>query len=214
MSNIGKPERATQDRVLELFQAELGYRYLGDCSDRTGNSNIDEGLLTQYLNTCGYSGPQISKALNALSAEATNPHRTLYANNKAVYSLLRYGVSVKTEPGKTAETIHLIDWANPDKNDFAIAEEVTLKDGRRNTKERRPDVVLDINGIAIAVIELKNSRVSIGDGIRQNLSNQRSEFNAWFFSTVQFVFAGNDSEGLRYGTIDTEEKYFINDYAN
>jgi type I restriction enzyme, R subunit len=209
MSNIGKPERATQDRVRELFQAELGYRYLGDWSDRTGNSNIDEGLLTQYLNTCGYSGPQISKALYALSAEATNPHRTLYANNKAVYGLLRYGLSVKTEPGKTAETIHLIDWANPAKNDFAIAEEVTLKDGRKNTNERRPDVVLYINGIAIAVIELKNSRVSTGDGIRQNLSNQRSEFNAWFFSTVQFVFAGNDSEGLRYGTIDTEEKYFL-----
>jgi len=56
---------------------------------------------------------------------------------------------------------------------------------------------------------LKNSRVSIGDGIRQSLSNQQPEFNAWFFSTVQFIFAGNDSEGLRYGTIGTEDKYFL-----
>jgi type I restriction enzyme R subunit len=69
--------------------------------------------------------------------------------------------------------------------------------------------VLYVNGIAVGVIELKNSRVSIGDGIRQNLSNQQPEFNAWFFSTVQFIFAGNDSEGLRYGTIGTEEKYFL-----
>jgi type I restriction enzyme R subunit len=51
--------------------------------------------------------------------------------------------------------------------------------------------------------------VSIGDGIRQNLSNQQPEFNAWFFSTVQFIFAGNDSEGLQYGTIGTPEKYFL-----
>jgi type I site-specific restriction-modification system R (restriction) subunit len=59
------------------------------------------------------------------------------------------------------------------------------------------------------VIVLKNSRVSIGDGIRQLLSNQRKEFNAWFFATVQIVFAGSDSEGLKYGTIGTEEKYFL-----
>jgi type I restriction enzyme R subunit len=56
---------------------------------------------------------------------------------------------------------------------------------------------------------LKNSRVTIGDGIRQSLSNQQPEFNAWFFSTVQFVFAGNDSQGLQYGAIKTEEKYFL-----
>ncbi len=69
--------------------------------------------------------------------------------------------------------------------------------------------MLYVNGIAVGVLELKNSRVSIGDGIRQSLSNQQPEFNAWFFSTVQFVFAGNDSEGLQYGTIGTPEKYFL-----
>ena len=119
--------------------------------------------------------------------------------------MLRYGASVKTSVSENTETIHFIDWKNPQANDFAIAEEVTLKG--QNT--RRPDLVLYVNGIAIGVIELKNSRVSIGDGIRQNCSNQRPEFNEWFFSTVQFVFAGNDSEGLRYGTIGTQEKYFL-----
>jgi type I restriction enzyme R subunit len=75
--------------------------------------------------------------------------------------------------------------------------------------ERRPDIVLYVNGIAVGLIELKNSRKSIGDGIRQNISNQKPEFNEWFFSTAQFVFAGNDSEGLQYGTVGTEEKYFL-----
>jgi type I restriction enzyme R subunit len=69
--------------------------------------------------------------------------------------------------------------------------------------------VLYVNGIANGVIELKRSRVSIGDGIRQNLSNQQPQFNAWFFGTNQLVFAGNDSEGLRYGAIQTPEKYFL-----
>ena len=144
-------------------------------------------------------------AIHKLRTEANNQNRSLYGNNQAVYNLLRYGVPVKIEAGKVTDTVHLIDWNEPDKNDFTIAEEVTLK----GNHERRPDIVLYVNGIAIGVLELKNSRVSIGDGIRQNLSNQQPEFNAWFFSTVQFIFAGNDSEGLQYGTIGTPEKYFL-----
>jgi len=205
MTSIGQPERVTQNRVIALFRDELGYRYLGDWTDREGNSNIEEGLLTEYLSKSGYTQAQISRALYLLKTEADNHSRNLYGNNQAVYKLLRYGVPVKIEAGKVTETVHLINWREPGKNDFAIAEEVTLT----GNHERRPDLVLYINGIAVGVIELKNSRVSIGDGIRQSLSNQQPEFNAWFFSTVQFIFAGNDSEGLQYGTIETQEKYFL-----
>lgn len=205
MSIIGQPERATQNRVITLFREELGYRYLGDWTDRAPNSNIEEKLLTQHLAKSGYSAGQISRAIHAFTTEANNPTRGLYANNQAAYRMLRYGVPVKLEAGAVTETVHLINWHAPEENEFAIAEEVTLKGGL----ERRPDILLYINGIAIAVLELKNSRVSIGDGIRQNLSNQKPEFNGWFFSTIQFVLAGNDSEGLQYGTINTQEKYFL-----
>jgi type I restriction enzyme R subunit len=202
---IGKPERATQDRVIALFRDELGYRYLGDWTDRAGNSNVEEGLLQDYLHRAGYDDLQIGRAIYLLRVEAGNHDRGLYENNKAVYQLLRYGVPVKTEAGKVTETVHLINWKDPAKNDFAIAQEVTLKGGH----ERRPDSVLYVNGIAVGVVELKNSRVSIGEGIRQSLSNQQPEFNSQFFSTIQLIFAGNDSEGLRYGAIGTEEKYFL-----
>ena len=207
---IGQPERVTQDRVIALFRDELGYRTLGDWTDRPNNSNIEETLLTAYLANHGYSTAQISRALDRLRTEANNPNRSLYDNNKAVYSLLRYGVQVQAAAGENTETIWLIDWNNPEQNDFALAEEVTLHGSHANAHERRPDLVLYVNGIAVGVVELKNSRVSIGNGIRQNISNQQPAFNAWFFSTVQFVFAGNDSEGLQYGTIGTGEKYFLN----
>ena len=202
--NTGQPERATQNRVIALFHDELHYLYLGDWTDRD-NSNIDENLLTAHLTRAGYSAAQISRTIHTLRTEANNHSRDLYENNKAVYSLLRYGVHVKTEAGQVTETVHLINWSEPQKNDFAIAEEVTLK----GNHERRPDIVLYVNGIAIGVLELKNSRISIGDGIRQNISNQQTEFNAPFFTTVQFIFAGNDSEGLQYGAIGTEEKYYL-----
>jgi type I restriction enzyme, R subunit len=203
--SVGKSERNTQDRVIELFQKELGYRFLGNWTDRVGNSNIEESLLAPWLQKSGNSPDQINRAIYLLRTEADNHNRSLYDNNQVVYNLLRYGVPVKTEAGKVTETVHLINWREPEKNDFVIAEEVTLK----GSLERRPDLVLYINGIAIAVLELKNSRVTIGDGIRQNLSNQQPEFNQWFFSTIQFVFAGNDSEGLQYGSIGTPEKFFL-----
>jgi type I restriction enzyme R subunit len=205
MSDVGKPERATQERVIRLFRDELGYRYLGDWTDREGNTNVESEILGPWLKKRGVAGPQITVALYKLYTEANHPGRSLYESNKAVYTLLRYGVPVKIEAGKVTETVHVIDWDHPERNDFAIAEEVTL----HANYDRRPDVVLYVNGIAIGVVELKSSRVSMAEGIRQCLSNQTPEFHEWFFSTLQFIFAGNDSEGLKYATIGTQEKYFL-----
>jgi type I restriction enzyme R subunit len=204
-SPVGQPERATQNRVVALLRDELGYDPLGDWSERAGNDAIEDALLTDWLLARGTSAALASAALYRLRTEAFNPSRTLYANNQAVWSLLRYGVPVKLDVGENTQTVWLVDWAQPGNNHFAVAEEVTLK----GTHERRPDLVLYLNGLAVVVLELKNSRVSIGDGIRQLLSNQLPEFNAWFFAAVQMVIAGNDSEGLQYGTIGTPEKFFL-----
>ncbi len=122
MTGIGQRERVTQNRVIALFRDELGYRYLGDWSDRLGNSNIDEPLLSAHLKKAGYSAEQTSRAIYLLRVEADNANRSLYDNNKAVYSLLRYGVPVKVEAGKATDTVKLIDWEKAEGNDFGIAE--------------------------------------------------------------------------------------------
>ena len=98
-----------------------------------------------------------------------------------------------------------IDWATPLNNHFAIAEEVTI-DGK---SRKRPDVVLYVNGIALGVIELKRAKVSMSEGIRQNNLNQEELAIPQFFVTQQLVMAGNESQGIRYGTIDTKEKYYL-----
>lgn len=205
MSEVGQIERITQNRIVKLFKEQLGYRYLGNLEDRLDNSNIEEELLTNYLIRKGLSPTLISKAIQELKKVAYNYNESLYTNNKNVYSYLRFGVKIKPDASENYETIELIDWKNPENNDFAIAEEVTVY----SEKEKRPDIVLYVNGIALGVIELKRSTVSIGDGIRQSIVNQRREFIQDFFSTVQLIFAGNDSEGLRYGTIGTPEKYYL-----
>jgi len=99
MTRGPRSERRTQDRVVALFTNPerpdcLGYRYLGDWTDRDGNSNVEEGLLTAYLTRSGYTLAQISSVLYKLRTEADNYSRGLYGNNQAVYSLLRYGVPV------------------------------------------------------------------------------------------------------------------------
>ena len=205
MGNVGDIERITQNRVVKLFKENLNYIYLGNWEDRPNNRNIEEVLLTSYLTKKGYNKTLINKALYELGIAANNYNESLYTNNKKVYKLLRYGVQIKAEVGDNFEPVQLIDWQNPEKNDFSIAEEVTILGNR----EKRPDIVLYVNGIALGVLELKRSIVSIGDGIRQSIVNQRKEFIESFFSTVQFVFAGNDTEGLRYGPIKTEEKFFL-----
>lgn len=74
MNGIGKPERETQNRIIALFHDELGYRYLGDWSDRANNSNIEEGLSwilpsselkcpILHLRLAGKSMFQINKSL-------------------------------------------------------------------------------------------------------------------------------------------------------
>ena len=202
---VGQRERLTQDRIVKLFHEELGFHYLGNWEDRPNNSNIEETLLSAYLTRVDYPAPLIAKALYALRTAANNPNESLYTNNKNVYKLLRYGAQVKAAVGDNHETVHFINWREPLKNDFAFAEEVTV----RGLQDKRPDIVLYVNGIALGVLELKRSTVSLSDGIRQSIVNQRPEFIGGFFSTIQVIFAGNDTEGLRYGSIGTPEKYFL-----
>jgi type I restriction enzyme R subunit len=212
MSTVGQIEKRTQARVVALFRDRLCYDYLGDRTD-LDNRNVEEVLLRDWLIKRGVSDTLINRALHELIKAATDTSKSLYDRNKEVYNLLRYGVKVQPGAGENRVTVFLIDWKHPENNHFAIAEEVTVKGAdlgnaaKANTK--RPDVVIYINGIALGVLELKRSTVSVAEGIRQNLDNQKKEFIQPFFSTMQWVMAGNDTEGLRYATIETPEKYYL-----
>jgi len=214
MSSI-EPERATQNRLVRLFRNRLGYRYLGRL-DAQPNTCLREADLRRFLAGRGVDESLADRVLEAVRAQiaraetvrvvAGKEETNLYEANEALYGLLRYGVKLVPAPGELAVTVPLVDWHNPDANDVALAEEVTVA-GRTYTK--RPDLVVYVNGLALAVIELKKSTVSIEEGIRQNLSNQGPDFIPGFFASVQLVCAGNDTAGLRYGTTGTPESFYL-----
>lgn len=192
--------------MIAFFRNALGYAFLGHWKEREGNANIEERELTDWLRRQGHSDKVVSKVLFELNkAIALGGSRTLYDANREVYGLFRYGMKVKPDVGEQNVTVWLIDWTDPANNDFAVAEEVTVY----GVNDKRPDVVLYVNGMAVGVLELKRSIVSVTEGIRQNLDSQKKEFIRPFFTTVQLLMAGNDTEGLRYAVIDTPQKYWL-----
>ena len=183
---------------------KLHYTYLGNLHDSENNNIMQDRLYAYLTGKGGYSDKLAQRAIDEFMRTAGNLQHGLYDANKQVYGLLKYGAKVVEEAGEAPKTVFFINYSDPTKNDFAIAEEVTVVG--ENTK--RPDLVIYVNGIALAVIELKRSSVSVAEGIRQNLTNQKAHFIEKFFTTMQFCMAGNDSEGLRYGTLLTPEKHY------
>lgn len=238
LENLNLLERQTQDDVIRLLQEELGYRFLGNLDietqqfDAAGRPVMDTSKLarakvgkqqkirntnlriTDFINfqqKQGWTYTQAEQAYNALRQLTSACHRfnDIYSANEAVYNMLTSFTTVTpTKEAPHRKTLDLILWDKPELNDFAFAEEVSvLRDGATN-ETRRPDIVVYINGIAVAVLELKRAAVSVAEGIRQSYRNQQDGEIPSFFSTIQLVLAGNRSEGLYYGTIKTPEKHF------
>ena len=205
--NVDLERGQLQQRVKSWMIHDLGYQFLGNLEDQE-NKGVKEELLRANLKKRGYQKEQIDLAVKELMDLYSNQSENLYTINKKIYSLIRYGRQGAKDEQKNRKTVHYIDWKNIEANDFQLAEEVrTLKfDGQSH---HRPDLVIYVNGIALVVFELKRSSTSISQGIRQSLSSQKRENIQEFYHPVQLIFAGNESEGMKYGTTGTPEKYYL-----
>lgn len=213
---IGDPERATQNRLIAQLcgrprtqQGGLGWRFLGDWHHREGNANIEPDLLQHWLEGRGVRADIATRAIAELQRAARMEGQKLYEANQRCHELLRYGVQISPGPGEAPVTVQFIDWDDPAANDLGVAEEVSIRATNPKAYAKRPDLVLYVNGIALAVVELKRSTVAIGEGIRQTLDNQNAEFIPHFFTTNQICFAGNEMQGLRYGAILTPQPWWL-----
>lgn len=206
------------------FLKKLGYTYISEdkaLSCRGGNlSNVIlreilENKLKE-LNTHDSNGDpillsptSIEKAIQELDVSLD---KGLKEANREITDLLIYGTTTRTEneKGKKSQNLRYIDFSNPNNNHFCLVEEFSVKrrfiDAEGET--RRPDLVLFINGIPFCVIELKNSNVSIQEGISQMIRNQNGEKEIpHLFKFVQICIAGNNQEA-KYGTIYTPSEFY------
>lgn len=204
-------ERATQNRVVAALRKHCRYQYLGYKQDTDNQPLIPEILVGFIRDTQQASPAETDKVLRLLEREVNRCHDkdSLYQSNLNFYNYLRYGVNIQGDDGRS-KTVAVVDWNVPANNVFSIAEEVTVRRNIEDSHTRRPDIVVYVNGMALGVIELKSSTVSVGDGIRQQIRNNQNDNEiCHFFVPSQFLFAGNDSEGLYYGTILTPEKFWL-----
>ena len=205
------PERAVQNRVINLLHKFDGYTYLGNFHDTENQPFIVE-ILAKFLTERQHCTPsqagEVVRKLKDAVAQCSGKD-SLFNANKEIYQLLRYPTSISQGVGRPNTQVSLIDWENATNNFFHIAEEVTVARTTGDSQHRRPDVVVYVNGIAVAILELKKATVSALDGIKQQIRNQEDGQIAPFFTTAQLLLAGSESEGVYYGTALTTQKYYL-----
>ena len=156
-------ESAIEDFAIKLFE-RLGYNYIhapdiAPDSDNPERSRYDEVLLTGRLeNALKRINSSLSDAVvqNALKEVERIHSPELLANNEAFHRLLTEGVNVsyQQDGNERGDLVWLVDFENPDNNDFVVANQFTVIENNIN---KRPDLVLFVNGIPLVVIELKNA---------------------------------------------------------
>lgn len=217
---MSQKERAYQNEIIKLFKEKLNYEYLGSFlypkhkqarENGEKNSPIIESELRRFLSTeqYGYTDLQIEEAIRQVKemARLSDRKRGILADtNNKLYEVLTTHLAIQPDAEHHHENVYLFDFENPLANNFAIAEEVSYID-ELTGKHSRPDLVVYINGIALCVIELKRSTVSLEEGIKQNLSNEIDLIPS-FFTTTQFTVAASDKNGFKYATILTPLKFW------
>ena len=156
-------ESAIETLAIQLFE-QLGYSAIhapdispdGDHPERT---RYDEVLLTGRLTSAlNRINPGMTDAvLHAALKEVERIHSPeLLNNNETFHRLLTEGVKVSTqhEGNERGEIVWLIDFDTPDHNEFVVASQFTVIENNQN---KRPDLVVFVNGIPLVVIELKNA---------------------------------------------------------
>ena len=156
-------ESAIEDFAIKLFE-RLGYDYIhapdiAPDGDKPERSRYDEVLLTGRLDSAlKRINPKLPPALlHAALKEAQRIHSPeLLANNEAFHRLLTEGVPVSAhkDGDERGERVWLIDFAKPENNEFVVANQFTVIENHQN---KRPDLVLFVNGMPLVVIELKNA---------------------------------------------------------
>ena len=219
-----REEQSAKIPALTLL-TNLGYQFISpnECVVKRGNLStvILPDVLRNVLKHKTYSfmgkeRPLSESAIDKIVNELANPamNEGLKAANEKLYNALTYGIGV-TEfiDGKKANpTINVIDWETPENNQFHFTEELEVENAH-GTGKRIPDIVCFVNGLPWVVIEAKRpdssheGKPTVGEGISQNIRNQKVDEIPHLFAYSQLLISVNGHDAL-YGTCGTPSKFW------
>ena len=211
-----------QDRLIAFLQ-KMGYEYVSRSEAEQKRGSLSKVIFTdeliRFLNKqtfqyksyeLNFSGESVQRAVNALDASLL---QGLSLASKEIYNLLTLGISLeenvtidKDVPVRQSFDLSYIDFEHPANNIWQVTEEFSVE--RPNGQYARPDVVILVNGIPLAVIECKKSSVDVKEGVIQNVRNMGPDYIPHLFKYAQLVLAMNPNKVV-YGTCGTSADYFV-----
>ncbi|HEY9751538.1 MAG TPA: type I restriction endonuclease subunit R, partial [Coleofasciculaceae cyanobacterium] len=209
-------ESDVEDAALHYF-GELGYTLLSGPDIAPGepsaerNSHSDVVLVDRLRAALSQINPQVpvEELESAIRQVLRSETQNLYENNRRFHTLMTDGVPVSYSDAN-GRTIHdqvwLVDWANPDNNDWLVVNQFTVIENR---KKRIPDVVVFINGLPLAVIELKNAASENADieGAFNQLQTYKSDIPNLFTCNEMLVIS--DGMTARIASLTADRARFM-----
>lgn len=155
-------ENTIEEFAIELLE-KLGYQYLygpdiAPDGDRLERESFGDVLLLERLQAAvgrinSFIPSDIRK--NAIKQILRLNSPELIANNEAFHRMLTEGIKVsyQKDGNSRGDLVWLIDFKNPENNDFLVTNQFTVIENGIN---KRPDIILFVNGLPLVIIELKN----------------------------------------------------------
>lgn len=219
MNGFGFNEKyLSQIPALKLL-INLGFEYLPSeraLAERKKTGNVLlEGILREQLkrlNRIKYKGREFlfseENIQTAIQKLKNVKYDGLLKTNEAVYDLITLGIAQEQsiEGDSKSFNLNYIDWRNPERNVYHVTAEFSVERSR-STETARPDIVLFVNGIPLAVIECKSPKVEVEQAISQSIRNQGDEYIPRLFVYAQLVMGINKNDA-RYATAGTSAKFW------
>jgi len=175
------------------------------------NSFSDVVLASRFRDALKLLNPGMpAEALAEAFRKVTIPQApSLIANNRAFHRMLVDGIAVecrRADGSLGAEIVRLLDFENPDGNDWLAVNQFTVVEGNYN---RRPDIVIFVNGLPLALIELKNAADENADiwSAFNQIQTYKSQIPSMFVHNAVCVIS--DGVQARLGTVSADRERFM-----
>ena len=203
----GFTEASYENSIIELFQNDLGYEYVyGPDIERDFYCPLYEDVLLEslYRLNRGLPDDAIQEALYKLK---TFENGELVQKNAIFMDYLQNGIPVRYFVGgeERSSILYLVDYKNPQNNSFIVANQWTFIEN----SNKRPDVILFLNGLPVVLIELKSpsrEETDASEAYRQ-LRNYMHEIPSMFIYNAICVMS--DQLTSKAGTITSGEDRFM-----